>query len=73
MENDRKKYYGVQNDKISHVAKNNQSLRNDSANITAQIEYETSILTNYLNQFDRATMQEIKALKAKRMEKEKSC
>ena len=63
--NENKKYYHPRTNKSTgDVANDSPNSSNDSADINAQIEHETSILTNYLDQFDSKTMQEIKRIKA---------
>ena len=70
MEDKKMKYHSVRsNNSSGNIANDNQNLRNDPADIDAQIERESSILANYLNQFDSLTMQEIERIKSKRMKK----
>ena len=69
----------TQNEPISirkhRSIKNNDNISSETSNsdqderIKAQIEHDTFILTNYLNQFDSLTAQIIKNMKAKRMKK----
>lgn len=63
MKKEKRKHRSIQNNNmISETSNNNQDER-----IKAQLEHETSVLTNYLNQFDSLTVQLIKNVKAKRM------
>ena len=66
MKNEKRKRRTIQNQEkvISDTSNNNQDER-----VKAQIEHDTSILTNYLNQFDSLTVQLIENIKAKRMKK----
>jgi len=64
---EKRKYCSIQSNTSSEFLSNNQDVRKESANIEAQIEHETSILTNYLDQFDSLTVQLIKKIKTEKI------
>ena len=65
--NEKRKYCSIQSNTSSKLLSNNQDVKKESVNIEAQLEHETSILTNYLNQFDSLTVQLIKKIKTEKI------